>query len=99
MASAKFTVCPSEWYENNPLNVIESLYLSIPVLGANIGGIPELIEQGANGELFESKNESDLKEKIEIMINDEYNFDKFQVVEKFEKDAHLETLNKIYEGM
>ena len=35
-----------------------------PVLGANIGGIPELIEVGKTGELFESGNIEDLKKKI-----------------------------------
>jgi glycosyltransferase involved in cell wall biosynthesis len=61
-ACANFTVCPSECYENSPLSVIESLCLGVPVLGANIGGIPELTDN-----LFESGNENDLKEKIEMM--------------------------------
>ena len=41
---AKFMVLPSEWSENNPLTVIESQSLGTPVLGARIGGIPELIK-------------------------------------------------------
>lgn len=36
-------VLPSEWSENNPLTVIESQSLGTPVLGARIGGIPELM--------------------------------------------------------
>jgi len=99
MKNAKFTICPSEWYENNPLVVMESLSLNVPVLGANIGGIPELIEQGVTGELFESRNEQDLKNKIEYMINNEYKFDKSPIVCKFEKKKHLENLVKIYEGI
>lgn len=43
LAHAKISVVPSEWYENNPLSVIESLCAGTPVIGANIGGIPELI--------------------------------------------------------
>ena len=39
-------VCPSEWFENNPLAVIESLCAGTPVIGADIGGIPELITPG-----------------------------------------------------
>ena len=35
------------------------------VLGAEIGGIPELIQVGKTGELFESSNAEDLKKKIE----------------------------------
>ena len=62
---ARFLVIPSEWYENNPLTVIEALCLGTPVLGANIGGIPELIDEEQTGLLFESRNVEDLKEKIE----------------------------------
>lgn len=42
---ARFTVIPSVWFENNPLSVIEALCLGTPVLGSNIGGIPELIDE------------------------------------------------------
>ena len=64
IAEARFTVYPSEWYENCPFSVMESQMYGTPVLGANIGGIPELIEEGKTGELFESGNAEELKEKI-----------------------------------
>lgn len=41
-----------------------------PVLSANIGGIPELIQVGKTGELFESGNEKDLKRKIKKLWDD-----------------------------
>ena len=41
-----------------------------PVLGADIGGIPELIEVGKTGELFESGNAVQLKEKIQKLWSD-----------------------------
>lgn len=44
LAHAKFMVLPSECSENNPLTVIEAQSLGTPVLGARIGGIPELIK-------------------------------------------------------
>ncbi len=69
MGNARFSVIPSEWYENNPLSVIESLCLGTPVLGANIGGIPELIQENVNGLLFESGNAGDLKNKIVSLYN------------------------------
>lgn len=68
---ARFTVYPSEWYENCPFSVMESQMYGTPVLGADIGGIPELIQVGETGELFESGNLLDLRKKIEkIWIND-----------------------------
>lgn len=67
---ARFSVCPSEWYENCPFSVMESQVYGTPVLGADIGGIPELIEVGKTGELFESGNVSDLEQKIQAMWDD-----------------------------
>ena len=66
---ARFSVYPSEWYENCPFSVMESQMYGTPVLGADIGGIPELIENGKTGLLFESGNAADLKAKIETMWN------------------------------
>jgi glycosyltransferase involved in cell wall biosynthesis len=67
---ARFTVCPSEWYEPFGLTIAESIVSGTPVLGANIGGIPELIRPGETGALFESGNAADLKQKIEKLWND-----------------------------
>lgn len=63
--NALFTVYPSEWYENCPFSIMESQELGVPVLGANIGGIPELIDDDKNGWLFKSGNVSDLVDKIQ----------------------------------
>ncbi len=49
---ARFSVYPSEWYENCPFSVMESQLYGTPVIGADIGGIPELIEVGKAGLLF-----------------------------------------------
>jgi glycosyltransferase involved in cell wall biosynthesis len=64
---AIISVYPSEWYENCPFSVMESQMFGTPVLGADIGGIPELIQVGKTGELFESGNVAELKDKIEAM--------------------------------
>lgn len=67
---ARFTVYPSEWYENCPFSVMESQQYGTPVLGANIGGIPELIQPGITGELFESGNVTELRNYIECLYHD-----------------------------
>jgi len=74
VGEARFSVIPSEWYENNPLSVIEAQCLGTPVLGANIGGIPELIENEITGMIFESKNTTDLVQKIEAMWKHNFNY-------------------------
>lgn len=67
---ARFSIYPSEWYENCPFSVMESQMYGTPVLGADIGGISELIEAGRTGELFESGNAAELKEKIRKLWSD-----------------------------
>jgi len=68
MGNAMFSVLPSEWYENCPISVLESMAMGKPVVGARIGGIPELIDHGTDGLLFESGNAADLADNIEFLV-------------------------------
>lgn len=68
-----FVVLPSEWYENNPFSITESFALGKPVIGARIGGIPELVIDGKTGFTFEPGNSQDLKDKIIHLINNQQN--------------------------
>ncbi|MEM0061516.1 MAG: glycosyltransferase, partial [Fervidicoccaceae archaeon] len=58
------TIVPSIWYENLPGVVAESFAFGVPVIGSNIGGIPEMIVDGLNGMLFDPYKEGDLEEKL-----------------------------------
>lgn len=91
---AQFSIYPSEWYENCPFSVIESQIYGTPVLGANIGGIPELIEEGKTGELFESGNEADLKEKILKLWEDKELCEQYS---ESSKDISVDTIDEYYE--
>lgn len=70
IANASFSLIASECFENCPFTVMESQMLHTPVIGANIGGIPELIHEGIDGDLFESGNVEELKEKITSLWKD-----------------------------
>jgi len=56
ISGARAVVVPSEWYENAPLSVLEANALARPVIGADIGGIPELIRAGETGFVYQSGN-------------------------------------------
>lgn len=71
ISKAKFSVYPSEWYENCPFSVMESIMFATPVIASKIGGLPELVQDGVNGILFEYKNKNDLKNKISELWNDD----------------------------
>jgi glycosyltransferase involved in cell wall biosynthesis len=70
IAEALFSIVPSRWYDNAPLSIYESLLNGTPVLAARIGGIPEQIQEGLTGYLFEPESCDDLAEKMALMLSD-----------------------------
>lgn len=82
-----FGVCPSEWYENFPYSIAELFLFSKPVIGANIGGIPELVMEGETGLLFESGNIKQLQERVVQLWDNE------QLVKELGKNARIHAYN------
>lgn len=103
IGEARFTICPSECYENCPFAVLESLSCGTPVLGAKIGGIPELIRESETGELFESGNPDQLSRKISELWNDRERLARYtENCKKTEGDApeeYCKKLMKLYIGI
>jgi glycosyltransferase involved in cell wall biosynthesis len=62
---ARFIIVPSECYENNTLVIIEAYTLGTPAIGSRIGGIPEFIQDGVNGFLFEPFSAGQMKQTIQ----------------------------------
>ena len=104
--NASFVLVPSEWYENNPLTIVEAYSAGKPVIGSDIGGIPELISEEETGYLFKMGDKEDFESKIRLAagMNDEqyrkmskaaYNF----ATEIFSEKKHLVDLLKIYNGL
>lgn len=93
VGKARFSVIPSEWYENNPLSVIEAQCLGTPVLGANIGGIPELTDY-----TFSSGNIADLKTKVEKMWNSEFDYQQIasDAQHRYDAETYYDKLINIY---
>ena len=100
IGKSKFNVLPSIVYENNPLSIIESLCLGTPVLGAYIGGIPELINDGITGMTFKSSNVNDMKDKIDKMFHTSFDYKNIALKsqEKYNSEKYYNELIKIYTG-
>jgi len=79
ISGSKFIIVPSNWFENNPLIILESLCLGTPVIGSDIGGIPELIKPGFNGILFTADNTDELRLKIKSLWEDHSSFDRSKI--------------------
>lgn len=106
VAGAKYVCVPSECYENNPMTIVEAYSLSTPVIGAAIGGISEIVEDGKTGYMFESGNTESLIAAVgkamslgkgEYMMQKQkaYEFGK----ENFSREKHLEKLVGFYESL
>lgn len=101
--NAHFVVVPSEWYENNPMTIIEAYAVGTPVIGASIGGIPEIISENKTGFLFKSGNLHELTkciEKADNLHEQEYSRYSASAIEfakkNFNRDSYYYTLWKFY---
>ncbi len=65
---AKFTVITSEWHDNSPLVIYESLSLGNPIVGARMGGIPELIEEGVDGFVYDRGDLETFAKHVNFLI-------------------------------
>ena len=53
-------VIPSEWYDNLPMILCRANAMGKPVIASRIDGIPEYVDEGKNGYLFEPGNTLEL---------------------------------------
>ncbi|MBU1404944.1 MAG: glycosyltransferase family 4 protein [Proteobacteria bacterium] len=67
---AGFVVVPSEWYENCSPVMLRAMAAGKPLIGANIGGIPEFIDNEKTGFLFETGCSLLLRQKMEMLLAD-----------------------------
>jgi glycosyltransferase involved in cell wall biosynthesis len=98
LSGARLSVVPSQWYENNPLSVVESLCAGTPVAGAQIGGIPELIDS-ENGVTFQPFDKEAMATAISLSMSREWDHQEIarHAMERFGTEAHLNVLkNEIY---
>ncbi len=101
---ANITVMPSIWFENSPMAIYESLMNGTPVIGSRIGGIPELIEEGRNGFLFEAGNFDELEDILNHLVDNPLKLKELEKGalksgKKYSMNAHIEQLEKVYKEL
>lgn len=97
-----FVVVPSLWPEVVGLNIYEAFACGKCVIASNRGGIPELIENGVNGLLFDPSRPGELKDKVQYLINNpqigvKFGRNGFEKISKFNnRESHISKLLEIY---
>ncbi len=64
LRGARVLVFPSEWYEGMPMAIVEAFACGVPTVGPRLGGMREMIEDGANGLLFAPADPADLAARL-----------------------------------
>jgi glycosyltransferase involved in cell wall biosynthesis len=64
---ASIFVLPSVWYEGFPTVLLEAMSYGLPVVCSRIGGLPEIVEDGINGLLYEPGNADELADRIRTL--------------------------------
>jgi glycosyltransferase involved in cell wall biosynthesis len=105
MRSAFFAVCPSLCYEVFSLFSIEAFAMQLPVVGARIGGIPELVIDGITGLTFTPGNADDLREKILYLLDHPEQVKKMgqtarlRVEKRYTSEMHYQRLVGVYNNL
>lgn len=64
MREARAVLVPSEWYENQPMVILEAFGQGTPVIASELGGNPELVRNGETGLLHTAGDVADLAVKL-----------------------------------
>lgn len=70
LAGGDIGVVPSVWWDNAPQTVMEMLACGLPVIGSEVGGIPDFIEHGRNGLLVPGNDHGALAEAIARIVRE-----------------------------
>lgn len=93
-------VVPSIWMENSPLTIYESFAEGLPVIGADIGGIPELVDE-SRGRLFPPEDTEALAQRIRELALDTdtqpLKCNSLQWAKSRRMTNHVDQLSKVYE--
>ncbi|MCP4809276.1 MAG: glycosyltransferase family 4 protein [Proteobacteria bacterium] len=68
LSRASALVMGSIWPENAPLIALEARASGCPVIAPRIGGLPELIEDGVDGWLYEPGNVRDMRRAVDAVL-------------------------------
>jgi glycosyltransferase involved in cell wall biosynthesis len=96
MKNATVLLVPSLWYEGFPMVMVEALSFGLPIIAARIGGLPEIVQDGHSGLLFEPGDPSALRQALGSFVSDTNRVDAMRQASRRLFDLHY-TEPKNYE--
>jgi glycosyltransferase involved in cell wall biosynthesis len=70
LADIDVLVVPSRWVENSPNSILEAQAVGVPIVGANLGGVAELVEHERNGLRFAVDDVDDLAKQMQRLLDE-----------------------------
>jgi glycosyltransferase involved in cell wall biosynthesis len=101
---SRMLVVPSICFEQFPMVVLEAMGRALPVIGSRIGGLPEIIEEGLTGSLFEPGNAEDLARQVRRLWEDPQLCRRMgiagrqKVMRQYTEDAYFHNLMAVYQA-
>nr|MDT0658531.1 glycosyltransferase [Micromonospora sp. DSM 115978] len=101
--AAAVVAVPSRWHENQPMAVLEAYASGVPVVGTDLGGLPELITPGVDGEIVTADDPAALGAALRTLVADP---DRAYLMgrtarDRIERDftpgGHLDRLRELYQ--
>jgi glycosyltransferase involved in cell wall biosynthesis len=102
VAGARAVVVPSRWHENCPLTVLESMAWGKPVIGTQVGGMPELVRHGEEGLLVPPGDANALAAALTQLESSPETAERMgrrgreRIESAFAPDVHLAALHDVY---
>ncbi len=100
---ARFLVISSICFETFGLVAAEAMSQGLPVIASRIGGLPEVVEDGVTGLLFEPGNAKDLAKKLKFLWHNPDLCKKMghagrvKAVREYSNDVYYRRLTEVYE--
>lgn len=104
LQNARALILPSEWYENQPMSIIEAYVHGKPVIASDIGGIPEM-GVGEYGQLFTPGDAEQLARVLkQALAHPEVWREKGRqarlfALNHYSSDSHMEKLTRLYDSL
>ena len=95
-------VVPSLWYENSPVVIQEAFGARVPVVASRLGSLPEKVQEGVQGLLFEPGDAESLYQVLSGVLSDPRRIAAFQEnLRDYRNDFadHLKSITGLYDGL